>query len=719
VAILLIAARAQRQVLVDQASGGATRVAQLVAERHQRKVEAARGLLLAASRMRAVATLDGPWCTSNLAPLLALEPVLVNVGASHPDGRVFCSAAPMAGRVDLGDRAFHREALRTGGFGVGEFVVSRIRGAGALGFGYPVKRDGKIVAVLFASLATAALQRELDALDLPEGTQVAVVDRAGVTLTARPDGPRAAAKPFDPALIEKVRAAGRPVALDGADGVRRIYDLRAVTAPDGTVAMRVLAGIPLDAILAPVNRVTSRALLWALVAVVAAFAFALVLAELGLVRRLRRIADASRAIAGGDLAARTGVTSRDEIGDLAAGFDEMARALGDLDREKRSREEQLRQAQKMEAVGQLAGGIAHDFNNLLTVVLSAGTALRERLPDGDPGHEDIREILDAADRAAALTRQLLAFSRRQHVAPRVVDVCETVTGLERMLRRVLGEDVALAVEVHGPALVHADPSQLELALLNLAVNARDAMPRGGKLTVEVRPVPSEGPARPAGEDVPAGPLVLVAVRDTGSGIDGATRARMFEPFFTTKRSGHGTGLGLPIVHGVVTDCGGAIRVESEVGRGTEFRLYFPANAGAVRREPVRAPGESPRGSETILVIEDDPHLRGVIRRALTEHGYVVRAVGTAADARAVEGAPPDLLLTDVILPDGNGIDLARDLSERWPTAGVLYMSGYAGEHLEAVGTLPPEANLVPKPFPADVLLVRVREVLERRRGAAA
>jgi CheY-like chemotaxis protein len=373
----------------------------------------------------------------------------------------------------------------------------------------------------------------------------------------------------------------------------------------------------------------------------------------------------------------------------------------------------------MEAVGQLAGGIAHDFNNLLTVVLSAGTALRERLPEGDTGQQDIREILDAAERAAALTRQLLAFSRRQHVAPRVVDVCETVSGLERMLRRVLGEDVALTVDARGPAPVHADPSQLELALLNLAVNARDAMPRGGQLTVEVRPVPPEGPGRPAGEDVPAGPLVLVAVRDTGTGIDAATRARMFEPFFTTKRSGRGTGLGLPIVQGIVTDCGGALRVESEVGKGTEFRLYFPARAAPAREEPAREAAVSPRGNETILVIEDDPHLRGVIRRALTEHGYVVRAVGTATDARAIEGAAPDLLLTDVILPDGNGIDLARDLSERWPSAGVLYMSGYAGEHLEAVGTLPPEASLVPKPFAADVLLVRVRAVLERRRGAAA
>jgi CheY-like chemotaxis protein len=291
--------------------------------------------------------------------------------------------------------------------------------------------------------------------------------------------------------------------------------------------------------------------------------------------------------------------------------------------------------------------------------------------------------------------------------------------MERMLRRVLGEAVALGVDVRGPALVHADRGQLEIVLLNLCVNARDAMPRGGRIVVAVRPVPSEGFTRPEGDDLPEGPLVLLSVRDTGTGIDASTRARMFEPFFTTKRSGHGTGLGLPIVLGVVSDCGGVLRVDSEPGRGTEFRLYFPARAAAVSAPPPRELGEAPRGTETILVIEDDPHLRGVVRRALTEHGYAVRAVGSAADARALEGAPPDLVLTDVILPDGNGIDLARDLSERWPAAGVLYMSGYAGEHLEAVGTLPPDTHLVPKPFTPGILLVRVRHALEHRRGAAA
>ena len=721
VAIFLASEREQRRLLVEQASRGVTRVAQVVAERHQRAVDSARGLLLAVSRMRAAEELDGATCSERLAPLISQERIFVNVGATTLDGEVFCSAAPFKKPVDLSDRAFFREALRTGGFGIGEYIVSRIRGTGAIGFAVPVRDDdGNTKAVAFASLATRELQKDLDALELPEGTQVAVLDRGGVTLSARPDGGRWTGKAFDETLLERVRAARRPVALDGSDGVRRLYDLRVVTAQDGTAVMQVLAGIPLGAVLDPVNRIGASALGGALVAVALALAFAALVAELVLVRRLRRIADAARALAAGDLSARTGVGSRDEIGTLAARFDDMAGALERLDGEKRLREEQLRQAQKMEAVGQLAGGIAHDFNNLLTVVLSAGSALRDRIgADDDAGQQEVREIIEASERAAALTRQLLAFSRRQHVAPRVVDLGETVAGMEKMLRRVLGEAVTLSVAVRGAAFVHADPSQLEIALLNLCVNARDAMPRGGRLDVEVRSIPAECAERPEGEGVPAGGLAMLSVRDSGTGIDASTRARMFEPFFTTKRSGHGTGLGLPIVLGVVSDCGGVLRLDTEPGQGTEFRLYFPARAAAVREAAPREAEEAPRGTETILVIEDDPHLRGVIRRALAEHGYVVRAVGTAADARAVEGAAPDLVLTDVILPDGNGIDLARDLSERWPSAGVLYMSGYAGEHLEAVGTLPPDTHLVPKPFTPGVLLVRVRDTLEHRRGAAA
>jgi signal transduction histidine kinase/ActR/RegA family two-component response regulator len=469
----------------------------------------------------------------------------------------------------------------------------------------------------------------------------------------------------------------------------------------------------------PVSRITNRALFGSLVASAIALVLAVVVAELLLVRRLRRLGEAARKIAAGDLGVRTGVASGDEIGQLAARLDDMSMALEALDLEKRIREEQLRQAQKMEAVGQLAGGVAHDFNNLLTVVLSAGSALRERLPEGDPGQEEAREIVEAGERAAALTRQLLAFSRRQHLAPRLVDLGEIVGGMEGMLRRTLGEAVTLRVEIRGPAPVWADLGQIEIALLNLCVNARDAMPHGGRIEVGVGTLAADDPARPAGTDVPEGPLATLSVRDTGTGMDPAVRERIFEPFFTTKGQGRGTGLGLPIVQGVVAEAGGAIRIDSEQERGTEFRLFFPLRAGETRSTDGRLAPAHPTGTETILVVEDDPHLRGVVRRVLAQHGYVVRAVGCAADARAVTGAPPDLLVVDVILPDGNGIDLERELSARWPSAGVLFISGYTGDHLRAVGALAQDVHLLPKPFTAETLLVHVREGLARRRPGSA
>jgi signal transduction histidine kinase/ActR/RegA family two-component response regulator len=722
VGFMVLSAREQRRLLVAQASQGTAALARLVAERCQRSVDAARGLLLGISRMRSIDDEDGASCSARLAPLLEQDPLFVNMGATDARGLVFCSAAPARGGIDLSDRAFYREAVRTGGLGVGEYVVSRVRGRGALGFGFPVAgAGGALIAVVFASLDVAALQRELDALELPPGAEVAVLDRSGVTLSSRPGGAAWGGRPFAPGLVAAVRAAGAPVTLAGTDGVSRLYVLREVTAPDGTVAMRVLAGIPTGALLDPVNRLSSRALTGSLLASALALAAAILMAEFMLVRRLRRVAATSHRIAAGDLSARTGLPARrDEVGELVTSFDDMARALERLEGEKRANEEQLRQAHKMEAVGQLAGGIAHDFNNLLTVILSAASGIRDSIPADHPGQEDVREVRHAAERAAALTRQLLAFSRRQALAPRVVDLGRTVNGMERMLQRLLGEKVALAFDVRAPVSVFADPGQIELALLNLALNARDAMPDGGRVEVAVDAVGEDDPARPTGDDVPAGPLATLVVRDTGVGIAPDLHGRIFEPFFTTKGPGRGTGLGLSTVLGIVGQSGGAIRVCSRPAEGSEFRIYLPLHPGeAAVAEPPQAC--APRGTETLLVIEDDARLRAILRRTLSDAGYRVVEAGSrreavdAADASAV----PSLVLTDVILPDGNGVDLARELVGRWPGVPVMFISGYAGDHLSGAGALPTGARFLPKPFTPEVLLAALHEALPRRRAAAA
>jgi len=721
VAIVVLSAREQRRLLVEQASGGAAALAQLVAERGQRSVDSAHGLLLGMSRMRTIAGLDGPTCSARLAPLLATAPIFVNIAAADFQGKLFCSAAKPQRFIDVSDREFFRGAMRSGGFTVGDYVISRVRGKGALGFGYPVRNEGgEIVSVAIASLDVAMMQQDLDELEVPPGAEVAVLDRGGVTLSARPNGASWLGRPFDAHLVDSVRSARGSVTLAGTDGVTRLYSLREVTAPDGTVAMHVLAGIPMGAILDPVNRVSSRALLGSLLASALALAAAVLMAEFMLVRRLRRLAATSHRIAAGDLTARTGLPARaDELGELVTSFDDMASALEELEREKVRREEQVCQAQKMEAVGQLAGGIAHDFNNLLTVILSAASALRDELPPGHPGLEDAGDVLHAGERAAALTRQLLAFSRRQALAPRVVDLGDTARGMERMLQRILGEGMVLSVEVRTQAFVFADPGQIELALLNLAVNARDAMPKGGRLEVEVGALAADDPARPRGADVPAGPLASLAVRDSGVGIDPEILSRIFEPFFTTKGPGRGTGLGLSTVLGIVGQSGGIIRVHSTSARGAEFRIYLPLHPC----EPELAasgPGSAPHGrDETILVVEDDQRLRAMLCRTLSEHGYHVIQAATPSEAlaQAAGRAAPALVLTDVILPEGNGVELARELAHRWGGVPVLFISGYAGEHL-AGDALPPGARFLPKPFTPEVLLAAVREALRTRHREA-
>jgi nitrogen fixation negative regulator NifL len=391
--------------------------------------------------------------------------------------------------------------------------------------------------------------------------------------------------------------------------------------------------------------------------------------------------------------------------------------------EKEQMQEQLRQAQKMEAIGRLAGGIAHDFNNLLTVITGRSHLASRRLPAGDPVRLDIEAIEKTSQRAAALTRQLLTFSRQQVLQPRLLDINAVVTGVEALLRRIIGEDVELAtVLAPDVGALKADPCQLEQVLLNLAVNARDAMPRGGRLTIETANV-DVGP-HGARADLGAAPggYVRLSVTDTGHGMDERTQARAFEPFFTTKEPGKGTGLGLATVHGIVKQTGGHIAVESEAGRGTTFRIYLPRVPGP-SSEPPRTPSTSaPRGSETLLLVEDDADVRALAREILEASGYVVLQA-SAADALALAAAttPIDALVTDVVMPGINGIELGRRVRQLRPDIRVLYVSGYTA-HAAEQDALEPDFALLHKPFTVETLTAKIREVLDApprqdRRGA--
>ncbi|MEJ7730089.1 MAG: response regulator [Polyangiaceae bacterium] len=382
----------------------------------------------------------------------------------------------------------------------------------------------------------------------------------------------------------------------------------------------------------------------------------------------------------------------------------------------RRSEAQLRQSQKMEAVGSLAGGVAHDFNNLMSVVLSYSELLADGLKEGDPMRADLDEIMAAGKRATVLTRQLLAFSRQQVLQPKVVDLAEIVSGMENMMRRLLGEDVELLVSsTPDLATIMVDPGQLEQVIMNLAVNARDAMPRGGKLTLESSEAVLDE-ACAAEHGVRPGPHVVLVASDTGVGMDKATMARLFEPFFTTKGPGKGTGLGLATVFGIVRQSGGTIWVDSEPGKGTTFKVHFPTAKGAVSPRASVSPSDVVplRGSETILLVEDEESVRVLARTILRKYGYNVLEAQSGGDAFLLceqHAATIHLLLTDVVMPRMSGRQLAERLLSVRPQMKVLYMSGYTDDAVMRHGVFDSTVAFLQKPITPLLLARRVREVL--------
>jgi two-component system cell cycle sensor histidine kinase/response regulator CckA len=388
--------------------------------------------------------------------------------------------------------------------------------------------------------------------------------------------------------------------------------------------------------------------------------------------------------------------------------------------DRRILEEQVILAQKMEAIGRLAGGVAHDFNNILTAIGGYTDLLLADLAPDDKRRRDVEEIHRAADRAAALTHQLLAFSRRQVLQPKVISLSALVPDIEKMLRRLIGEDILFATVLH-PQVgnVRADPGQLEQVIVNLAVNARDAMRNGGRLTIETRNVELDESYTTEHPNVKPGHYVMLAVTDTGVGMSEETKARIFEPFFTTKVRGKGTGLGLATVYGIVQQTGGHIWPYSEPGQGTTMRVYLPRvdEPPDPIEHPIETTPTALRGTETILLVEDEAPVRSITRQLLQRNGYTVLEASDGPTALALvdgaqHGTKVDLLLTDVIMPGMSGRELAAQLMARRPALRVLFMSGYTDDAVVRHGMLEPGLAYLEKPFRPPTLLRKVREVLQ-------
>ena len=389
--------------------------------------------------------------------------------------------------------------------------------------------------------------------------------------------------------------------------------------------------------------------------------------------------------------------------------------------ERRALERQLRMAQKMEAVGRLSGGIAHDFNNLLGVIIGYSQVLKRSLKPENPLYEHAEEIEKASQRAVSLTRQLLAFSRQQVLEPVILNLNALLTDMEKMLSRLIGEDIALALAIDPTlAQVKADPGQVEQVVMNLAVNARDAMPDGGQLTIQTANVNLDAAYTHQHPGSRVGSYVMLRVTDTGTGIDPEIQAQIFEPFFTTKERDKGTGLGLATVYGVVKQSGGYIAVDSEKGKGASFSVYLPRVEHAVAALDLSTvpPGKSVRGSETILLVEDEESLRKLAHMFLRDNGYQVLAAGDGAQALQLarqHTGPIHLLLTDVVMPGINGRVLAERLAPGQPGMKILYMSGYTDSFIAGHGVLEAGSHLLHKPFTEETLTRKVRELLDANR----
>ena len=463
-----------------------------------------------------------------------------------------------------------------------------------------------------------------------------------------------------------------------------------------------------DQALAPYRRIRTGLLLLVFLVTVAAVFGSAFLAR-SVTAPIAKLVDGTKQVAAGNADFQLDIQRSDELGELAGSFNRMIL-------ERKRLEAQFRQAQKMEAVGRLAGGVAHDFNNLLTAIGGFGQLVYDALDPKDALRDDVLQIIKAGERATSLTRQLLAFSRRQLLVPKVFSLNEVVEDMQKMLERLVGADVELVTELH-PKLgrVKADPGQFEQVLMNLVVNARDAMPGGGRITITTSNVNLDHDDH-LESGIPSGRYTLLTVKDAGTGMTEEVRSHLFEPFFTTKETGKGTGLGLATVYGITQQSNGHIVVESEIGHGSTFKIHLPqTDEEDVPPETQKTVFEDLAGTETILVAEDEDALRGLAVQVLRGRGYTVLETSEGAEALAVceaLGNKINLILTDVVMPKMSGTELAERVASLYPDIKVLYMSGYQGAALFRHGKINMETHYLQKPFTPAVLAEKVRRVLD-------
>lgn len=688
-------------------------LARLAAQAQERRVEGARQLLIALSRGSELRSRDPGACTQYVRALVAeYGGLYTEIGWADLTGQVRCHARLGPELLSIADRPYFQRVKSSSTFAVGELIRGRLSGAPVLPLAYPMRNEqGGLAGVAFANIDLRVLSQTLGAEAQYTDAAVSVFDLQGAVLARSVDSEEWIGRRATAEQMQLIAARGEFVTnAAGPDNVLRVSAVTPVRNAARQPVLFVSVGIPRAPLVAVFNsRLRMDLLTFALLGV-GILGAALAGAEAWIRRPIARLHDATRMLAEGKLDTRTQfVSGVHELETLERGFNRMAEQL-------ERRDLHLRQGQRLEAVGQLAGGIAHDFNNLLTVIVGYAECLADSVPSDSPAAADLSELRAAADRAARLTQQLLAFSRRQRLQPKPVNLNDIILQMDAMMTRTLGDHIRLVtVSGDGLGIVSADPAQIEQVLLNLVINARDAMPSGGTITIETSNVEMASDlVRDTTElaSLEPGSYVRLSITDTGSGMDAATRARIFEPFFSTKGLS-GTGLGLATVYGIVKQSGGAVLCDSELGRGTRFSVYLPTTqdvADAVRPPVAHAPARG-RG-EHILCVEDQDSVRNFVRQVLEHEGYHPLTTADPREALAwiQGGARVDLLISDVQLPGMSGPTLYRHVVEIRPGLRALFVSGFVDECSE----LPrgARAAFLQKPFTRSTLLGMVRSLID-------
>ncbi|MDP2332707.1 MAG: ATP-binding protein [Reyranella sp.] len=703
-------------VAIDNLSTTANDLAAQLNERIRGTVQLQYGL----TRARELDTADRKTCSSFLSAVREEYPQYTGILTINPDGKLFCDSLGTGRELDLRDRKYFRQASASPSGVALEPVFGRLTGSAVLQIATPVNTpEGHLKFVLLASLNLEKFVQDRSS----RGVEMLFVSFDGTVLVWSPENTRGYRKgssiknealfTFAAEHIE-----GGAKVMTGVDGNLQVW------AVAGSQAMRtagiyVLVGQSRSTLVAEANRRFAQDMIVLGLVTIFLFFGVWLLAELGLRQQVARIGAMAKQLGSGDLQARIPLPHpRGELGGLMAVLNSTADSLERQRADIEDLSQKLLQSQKMDAIGQLTGGVAHDFNNILMVIMANVDALEEEETLEPRMLERLQEIGNATQRAADLTRQLLAFSRKQALQPKATNLNDLVADTGKLLRRALGEQIEIeSVLADNLWTVNVDRAQLETTLVNLCLNARDAMPGGGKLQIETRNVTLNDDDASQAADVEAGDYAVLVVTDTGSGMPPETLAQVFDPFFTTKEVGKGTGLGLSMVYGFIKQSKGHITIHSEVGRGTTFRLYLPRSDSVQEGEAVEQPLPIPHGTERILVVEDEQQVRASVVAQLQSLGYTVTqasdgTAGLAAFAAAPQ--PYDLLLTDLVMPGTlNGRALADEVVRRWPRTKVVFVSGYAQAMLSGDHAPGP---LLSKPFRKRDLALVVRQALDAAPG---